>query len=360
MKNNRVADTKIMENYSDIKERSKVIKLFAAIGFLATFTMGCLAAINHEYHLVITLFFSAAFFASPFCIKNHALASTIVLYTLYGLMIYLVLTGGSQGTGPIWIFIVSSVTFFIQGLKRGIVDIIIFISTVIIAFYLASHLKLHTYTPEALPLRIIASFIVVALLSGVYEYFRESYSKKIIALAKKNELLATTDSLTELPNRRYTIEQLKQEKIRMQRSKNAMSILLCDVDDFKKINDEYGHHVGDQALIHLAHIFQQSIREQDIIARWGGEEFLFMLPNTSKENAQLLAEKIHQKLAENPLKINNEIIKITISGGITEALNSRTLELDIQQADKYLYQAKSSGKNRTCLSPLEKTNGNKP
>lgn len=340
-----------MENYSDNNERNVVVKLFAIIGFITTFLMGIISVINAEYILIGTLFLSAILFASPFILKsNQQITSTVVLYTLYSLMIYLVLSGGSHGTGPIWIFIVPSVTFFIQGLKRGVIDIIIFITAVSLAFYLTKNLNIYHYQPPQLPLRIIISFTVVALLSGIYEFFRDSYSKKIIALAKKNELLATIDPLTELPNRRYTIEQIKYEKRKNHRSQNTMSLMLCDVDDFKKINDKYGHHIGDKALIHLAQIFSKSIREQDIVSRWGGEEFLFMLPNTNKENAKLLAEKIHLNLQKCALVIDDKEIPITISAGIAEVVYDRNIELDIQEADNLLYHAKSTGKNRTCTN----------
>lgn len=340
-----------MENYSDNNERIFVVKLFAIIGFVTTLLMGIISVINEDYILIGTLFLSAILFASPFILKiNQQITSTVVLYTLYSLMIYLVLTGGSHGTGPIWIFIVPSVTFFIQGLKRGIFDIFMFSAMVILAFYLTKSLNIHHYQPPQLPLRVIISFIVVALLSGVYEFFRDSYSKKIIALAKKNEMLATIDPLTSLPNRRYTIEQIKYEKRKNQRTENTMSLMLCDVDDFKKINDKYSHHIGDKALIHLAKIFSKSIREQDIVSRWGGEEFLFMLPNTNKENAKLLADKIHLNLQKSPLIIKNNEIFITISAGIAEVIDERNIELDIQEADHLLYQAKSTGKNKTCTN----------
>lgn len=340
-----------MENYSDNNERNVVVKLFAVIGFITTLLMGIISVTNEDYILIGTLLLSAILFASPFIIKNNQqIASSIVLYTLYSLMIYLVLSGGSHGTGPIWIFIVPSVTFFIQGLKRGIIDIVIFSAAIILAFYLTKNLNIYHYQPPQLPLRIIISFIVVALLSGVYEFFRDSYSKKIIALAKKNEMLATIDPLTELPNRRYTIEQIKYEKIKNHRTKSTMSLMLCDVDDFKKVNDKHGHHIGDKALIHLAEIFSKSIREQDIVSRWGGEEFLFMLPNTNKENAKLLAEKIHLNLQKRTFIIEGKEIPITISAGIAEVVYDRNLELDIQEADNLLYHAKSTGKNKTCTN----------
>lgn len=91
---------------------------------------------------------------------------------------------------------------------------------------------------------------------------------------------------------------IEQEQRRMSRNKQPMCIILCDVDHFKKINDQYGHNTGDAVLVSLAETFTQLIRKQDTIARWGGEEFLFVLPETSAENAYILAQKIHQVLQD--------------------------------------------------------------
>lgn len=345
--------TIIMENYSDKTERHLIIKFFAIIGVVATATMATLALYNNNYLLMLVISISTLLFASSLMIKQKAnLSSAIVLYTLYTLMLYLVVSGGTNGTGPIWVFVVSPVTFFLQGLKRGILDILLFTTAMIGAFYFSNLLNLYHYTLLEFPIRVVLSFVIVALLSGFYEYFRDSYSKKLISLAKKNELLATIDPLTNLPNRRSTMQQLNYEKSKINRSQQVFSIMLSDVDDFKQINDKLGHQAGDQALLHLANILNNSIREQDIVARWGGEEFLFMLPNTNKESALLLSEKIHQKLKSNPFEINGISLPITLSTGICEVNNNRNLDLDIQEADNLMYQAKSMGKDRTVINEI--------
>ena len=117
-------------------------------------------------------------------------------------------------------------------------------------------------------------------MSALYEYSREQSFKHTLELSQKYQHLAHYDPLTQLSNRRDALSILKREQARIIRSKEPSSIIICDIDHFKKINDQYGHNAGDAVLIDLAKIFTQNIREQDCVARWGGEEFLFILPQT--------------------------------------------------------------------------------
>lgn len=338
-----------MINYSDQSERKLIIKSFAFTGSIATAVMSFFAIIDANYPLFASLIIASSLFILPWFIKsNDRLSSCIVLYTLFILMLYLVYTGGSHGTGPIWIFIVSPVTFFMRGLRKGIIDITIFILAVIAAFVIADNFNGYQYNSPELLSRILLSFIVVALLSGFYEYFRESYSRKLIQLAKSNEILATTDPLTALPNRRYTMERLYEEKLQSDKSNTSLSIMLFDVDDFKKINDKYGHQAGDLALIHLADTFRKFSRAKDIFCRWGGEEFLCVLPQTSVDGAIVLAKRIQQDLLAQPVSVEQEKINLFVSVGVCEVIRTGSIDWAIKKADENLYLAKSTGKNKVC------------
>jgi len=338
-----------MHKYSDNVERKLIVRFFSSIGFSATFLMACVALINDSYLLSVTLYISSAVYVWAFCIytKTEKSASAI-LYNLYALMIYLVLTGGAEGTGPIWIFIVSPVTFSIRGLKRGIFDIVLFLSAITLAFCCAESFNIYNYEPAQFPYRIIFSFILVALLSGYYEHSRAKYSDKIIALSKKNELLATIDPLTNLPNRRYTMNKLVEFKSEHCNKNIPFVLLLVDVDNFKKINDTYGHDFGDQALIHLADIFKESISENTVVSRWGGEEFLIAIPNATISEGTTLAESIHCALRCSPISTPSNSLNLTLSIGAVQSLTDRSIDLDIKNADELLYKAKEQGKNQTC------------
>ena len=117
-----------MYEYSDNLERKLVVRFFSSIGLIATFSMACIALINSSYLLALTLLTSSFVYLWAFSlVMGLERSATAILYNLYALMFYLVLTGGAQGTGPIWIFIVSPVTYSIRGLKRGTFDIILFL-----------------------------------------------------------------------------------------------------------------------------------------------------------------------------------------------------------------------------------------
>ena len=338
-----------MYEYSNNSERKLIVRFFSSIGFIATFSMASLAFINSGYLLAFTLVVSSFVYVSAFNIaRGLEKSATVILYNLYALMFYLVLTGGAQGTGPIWIFIVSPVTYSIRGLKRGTFDIVLFLLAIILGFYCTDTFNIYDYSPEQFPIRILLAFIIVASLSGYYEFSKEKYSSKIIALSQKNEFLATIDPLTNLPNRRFTMNKLVTFKNELKNNNIPFVILLADVDNFKKINDQYGHDFGDEALIHLAKAFEKSIPQNAIASRWGGEEFLIVIPNATVDEGEQIAEKIHNLLKISAVSLLSDSINITLSIGITSANAERSIDLDIKCADELLYKAKEQGKNRTC------------
>jgi len=159
---------------------------------------------------------------------------------------------------------------------------------------------------------------------------------------------ATHDSLTKLYNRQKLNEELSKEILRETRYKHNLSILMFDIDDFKNVNDTYGHDAGDIVLINLAQILKQTIRATDYGARWGGEEFMVMLPETSIFETSKIANKLREKIeAYQPENID---LPITVSIGIAEFKpNQNTKDDLIKNVDIALYEAKRTGKNKVVL-----------
>jgi len=154
---------------------------------------------------------------------------------------------------------------------------------------------------------------------------------------------AIHDDLTGLHNRRYFNERLLDEVERAKRYKSDLSLLLCDIDFFKNVNDTFGHPVGDEVLIRIGKIFRNRLRKTDIVARYGGEEFMIILLNTEKDRAFDIAEGLRQTVAESPLP-GNKKVKVSISIGIaTLGVDAGTFEGLIRSVDKALYCAKSRG-----------------
>lgn len=168
---------------------------------------------------------------------------------------------------------------------------------------------------------------------------------KLKAYAKM-ERMALTDSLTGLYNRHYAYMRIKQEVKRANRESYPVSILFVDIDKFKSINDTFGHDVGDLALKHLSVLIKEVTREYDIAIRWGGEEFVLFLPNTTDEGAFALAERLRVRIETSDFKY----CKMTTSLGIaTYPQDNLNIEKVISFADTALYHAKQSGRNRTTI-----------
>ena len=327
-----------------------VVSLFSLVGMSITAVMAIIGLFNHNTVLsIVLLFASVIYFIGYYASKklqNIALSSAIVLYSLYLLMFYLVCSGGVENTGPLWIYIVAPVSVFVHGLKRGLVDIAIFVAIISMIMFLPPDVIAQaTYSIE-FKLRLLYSFLTVTFLSALYEYSREQSYKHALELSKKYQQLAHLDPLTQLSNRRDALGILKREQARVTRNKEPLSIILCDVDHFKKVNDKYGHNAGDLVLVELGEIFSNNIRGQDFVARWGGEEFLFILPQTTAKSADTFAEKIQAKLQNHRVNYKGEAIKVTISMGIEQLNGSQSIDEAINSADKYLYQAKNSGRNQ--------------
>jgi diguanylate cyclase (GGDEF)-like protein len=165
-------------------------------------------------------------------------------------------------------------------------------------------------------------------------------------IAQLLEETARTDFLTALINRRAMHRLLQNEIARIERTGGIFSLVLVDIDHFKDINDQFGHGIGDEVLIALSRAFESAIREQDIVSRWGGEEFLILLPNTPLANAVEQAERLRQLLDSDVLQIECYRHRVTASFGVCEFAAGESLESLLKQADVALYQAKAMGRNQ--------------
>jgi diguanylate cyclase (GGDEF)-like protein len=158
--------------------------------------------------------------------------------------------------------------------------------------------------------------------------------------------LVTRDSLTGLRNRRYLIDALEQELARARSGGEPLSVVMLDIDHFKRVNDRYGHVVGDEVIIATARRITNAIREGDTAARYGGEEFLLVLPGCTAASARRRVEALRELCAASPLVVDGQAVDTTISAGIAEYLGSDSPAALIEAADQALYAAKMHGRNR--------------
>lgn len=168
-----------------------------------------------------------------------------------------------------------------------------------------------------------------------------------LALANTNLAhLARRDPLTNLYNRRVLEEVMSKESTRSERTKRGFGIAIADIDDFKKINDTYGHDCGDKVLVELSKIFLAGIRSTDTMGRWGGEEFLFVFTETSCQGALIVIERIRQKIEQTPILCEAKDINVTITMGLSYHQGEMNCKEMIAEADKAMYRGKRAGKNK--------------
>ncbi len=166
--------------------------------------------------------------------------------------------------------------------------------------------------------------------------------------------LSQTDALTELFNRGFWEEEFQREHKRCLRSKRPSSLVMFDIDHFKKVNDTYGHQAGDEVIRTVASVIRQTARETDICGRYGGEEFTILLVDTNAEAAITFAERLRKKLAAMVVEADGNSIKFTISSGVAEFSSEFKKHTQwIEAADKALYHAKENGRNKTTVFQLK-------
>lgn len=200
-----------------------------------------------------------------------------------------------------------------------------------------------------------------ALLQGANDFISKPFTdKELIARLKSNvrtyslmkdlkdknsllERLAREDGLTGLLNHKAIMDHLRSEIDRAKRYKTPLSLLMFDIDRFKNVNDQYGHHIGDAVLSGIGAMWTHESRCSDYAGRYGGEEFIVILPNTDVVDARLYAERLRKDIES--MTFSNKNVKITISGGVVQYHGESPEEL-IQLVDKHLYAAKNSGRNR--------------
>jgi diguanylate cyclase (GGDEF)-like protein len=165
--------------------------------------------------------------------------------------------------------------------------------------------------------------------------------------------LSNKDHLTGLYNRRFFAEESTRALSLSARNNSSLSVVMLDIDKFKNINDTYGHNCGDMVIISVANILTKAVRKSDIAARFGGEEFVLLLYETTPQNAVKVAENLRQEMEKTEIIYEDNIIKFTVSFGVSQCdtiKDSNNIEHTIVRADSALYEAKNSGRNKVCLA----------
>lgn len=191
------------------------------------------------------------------------------------------------------------------------------------------------------------TFIIVAIISSTISYNNQLriFIKKTDGKRSNEKLryISITDQLTGLYNRRKIDEMLKFEVYLSKKDKIPLSIIILDIDHFKRVNDNYGHLEGDKILKEIGNVIKKNLRKSDTVGRWGGEEFIIVCINTALDNAKIVAEKLRNKISEHDFGID---LEITASMGVSQLSENGNIYEVISCADRALYNAKTNGRNR--------------
>lgn len=191
----------------------------------------------------------------------------------------------------------------------------------------------------------IASFILLVVISIVYNVSNKRAQAELERKNAKLRELAYTDPLTKLKNRRSMFSAVKESFKSAQQNGTAFTVLLADIDDFKKVNDSYGHNCGDFVLTEISRIFEMNVPEEASVCRWGGEEILVLLPECKTEKGAEIADGIRMAVDNRIFEHEGKNFRVSITVGVCENSGNLTADKMISKADKNLYSGKNSGKN---------------
>lgn len=190
----------------------------------------------------------------------------------------------------------------------------------------------------------------VSIFFGMASYTARFYYGQVRKSERKLRELATLDTLTGLANRRHLLDVAQQEIARAIRTEQPLSLVLADIDDFKLLNDAHGHDAGDQVLIHASQLFRGICRAHDLVARWGGEEFLFLLPATDQDAAQEFAERLRLRTHTAQVSYADKPLLFSLSMGVATMAEGESLQSAIGRADSALYRSKNNGRDRVTVA----------
>ena len=220
-----------------------------------------------------------------------------------------------------------------------------------------THTDAKRYPPqEELAYFVIAAtmLVAVAYLAGLLSRLRKKLKLQTMELADalaRIQDMATRDELTQLINRRQMADMMTNEAARRDRTGAALCLAVIDIDHFKRVNDTLGHAAGDAVLRCFAEQALATVRRNDVLARWGGEEFLLLLPGTDMNAAQAVLERMRLRVHESVLHGNEPATPVTFSAGLAESPAGESIDAAIERADKAMYRAKREGRDRIVFAP---------
>lgn len=230
-------------------------------------------------------------------------------------------------------------------------------ATAALVFLLMVYLGLDAVSQAVPPRYVLAEgeatalrWLSIAVVFVMFGYTGRYYVEHVTQAERRLRHMATTDHLSGLWNRRHFLQMAKIEVERAGRYGESVTLILADIDHFKRVNDEHGHPAGDRVIQHISTLLASHLRNSDLVSRWGGEEFIILLPSTCLEGASQLCERLRGCIDKTPCLVGGQGLHVTMSFGVHPVDAAAGLESSIKQADVALYEAKGSGRNRVCVT----------
>lgn len=253
-----------------------------------------------------------------------------------------------DGGSLLWHLIFPPLVIFCMGLRLGAVIWGMYFICLILIMYSPLQYYMNYQYPEAFRDRFMIANLLEFTAFWLLEYVRVEAYKALLSNLDRMSRYAYTDLLTGLGNRRDFQNHLNWVRAQAKRTGGGFSVALADLDHFKTVNDTYGHQVGDLVLKHCAETISASMRETDRLFRWGGEEFILLMPNTAPASATSVAERVRANLQATPYVHGDSVIPLTISLGVDSWDAAGDLDALLRNVDARLYLAKRQGRNKVC------------
>lgn len=270
---------------------------------------------------------------------------------LLAMAIYTLVFHSSQDGGSLlWHLIFPPLVVFCMGLRLGALIWGLYLVCITVVLYSPLQVYVNYDYPDGLLARFMIANILEFSAFWILEYVRNQAHVALLFNLDRMARYAYTDLLTGLGNRRDFQNHLDWVRAQAKRTGGNFSVALADLDHFKVVNDTHGHPVGDLVLKHCAEIISTSLRETDRLFRWGGEEFVLLMPNTSASEATMVAERVRANLEANRYGHEGKTVDLTISLGVESWENCNDIDILLCNADAMLYMAKSQGRNKVCVA----------
>lgn len=318
-----------------------LIKLFGIIGVLVTLPFGLLSMYYGNMKLSILLIVIAVFLSVNYFLvvktTRYVFASNIIVYLFLLLFVYLVYSGGVENTGSLWIYAFPALALFLHGLKRGLVDIALFVILLTVMFLYPDDAFLSASYSDEYKLRLIFSFLVVSFLSSLYEYSSVKSHEQLEELTYKLIGIAKEEQLAEITSKRSINDEMEVFFYYAMEHDEDLSLVVCDINYLYDIQERYGKDVADMIIDEISKEIKKSIHNSLAISRWTGNEFLIVLPKTNYDDAYTYSKALEKRIKNLKIIHDRKPILCTLTTGVADAKNTKSIYGMIRHADTKMY-----------------------